>query len=47
MDELNYDVNDEDINLEDLECVHNLDIDDGYDDGIFPKLDFMIDIDDE
>ena len=47
MDELRYDENEEDINLEDLEIVRNLNIPDSYDDGIFPSLDFMMDIDDE
>lgn len=47
MDELKYDNYDEDINLEELEIVHNLNIPDSYDDGIFPSLDFMMDIDDE
>jgi len=47
MDELKYDNCEEDINLEELEIVRNLNVYDNYDDGIFPSLDFMMDIDDE
>mgnify|MGYP003293638890 CR=1 FL=1 len=47
MDDINYKEINEDINLEDLEYVCNLDTGDNYDDGIFPRLDFMINVDDE